>query len=296
MHRRAGDFVLLIEKIGDFGLILVGERDRAQVQTLENHQILRQRACLVREQVTDAAQFFWNGTRADDRAGYVCVALNKPGIDGFAHVEIHAQTDGYHVGEEEKEANEIPVPRATEAFEHEHGNREKHERGKEQLRQRVDLRVQEADLRVRLAGVHDHACVRAGVDHAAYRLAGGHDRARPEHVLDGQRLVLLPRDDAVELMDVQARRFGVNLCRHALIRCQNGDVVERLSQRTGDAQLPIRLAIELIRTNETRSCNTERKRSARFPPSGHEGFTRDFAMIFELNRKEDRILEGNLCG
>ena len=122
------------------------ERDGAEMQALEDHLVLGERARLVREHVGDAAELLAHGARADERGRYGLVVLYEPRVDGLGHVQVDAQADRNDVGEEEYEAEEVAEPEVREALERHHHRAQQDHREEEQLRQVVDLLVEQAEL------------------------------------------------------------------------------------------------------------------------------------------------------
>ena len=116
----------------------------------------------------------------------VAVAHDLPGIDGLAHVEVHAQTDGNDGAEQDEEAHDVDVPLAAEPIEGDEQDGESQCHGAQNLREAIDLEVEEADLGLRVRRVHDGACLSARVHDHADGSAGGQDRVRPQHMVDGE--------------------------------------------------------------------------------------------------------------
>lgn len=65
---------------------------RTQMESFQYHGVLSERSGFVGKEVRDAAEFLGDGRAAHGGAFHRWIVAYRPGVEGFAHVEVDAET------------------------------------------------------------------------------------------------------------------------------------------------------------------------------------------------------------
>ena len=226
---------------------------------LEDHVVLRQRACLVCQEELNAAELLGDCRVSGYRVGHVLVGVDQVGVVHFGHVQVDAQTNWDNRREQENEPEEVDVPVVLKAVEeHNHEGHADHEDA-EELGQAVDFEIEHADFRHLIRAIHLRSRLLARVnDEREHVTTGRQHSVLPERVLERERLlglivvlVIICAEETLEVVDLVVRwvRNQVPLCvlSQALCRVLDGLALGHCHSL---AQLPICLAIKLICADE----------------------------------------------
>ena len=161
-------------------------REELHRQPLEDHIILRECARLVREQVLNAAQLFWDVGVARERVRNVLVLVDLISVVQLSEVEVDSHRDWYDVAEKQQAAEVLEIPATNELVKC-NNNQGKQEHHYEQtLRQIVALLVKQAQLRPRHFRTHVGPSLLAGIHDQPIDVAlRGEDSVLPHGVLKG---------------------------------------------------------------------------------------------------------------
>ncbi|GIX66376.1 anonymous antigen-7 like protein [Babesia caballi] len=248
------------------------EEGAADVDAVEVHHVLRQRASLVRQEVLDAAELLRDQRGPGDGAGDLGVHGHVPRVGELGNIEVDAQRYRNYGRKQQEELDEPDVPPADEAAGDDHGGGHGQQDRKQHLGHEVDLPVEAAYLVASASSVERGAHLLADIDDQAVDGAGSNDGVHPKGIVHGERrgaflaLVIgevagrtgieilleevgVPEEGhfAVEGIDLLPGRLaaadGVELD-HVLRRVQELGQVHRL------LQLPVRFAVQLVRPDE----------------------------------------------
>eukprot|EP00961_Rhodomonas_salina_P105137 1415993-Rhodomonas_salina.2 len=197
----------------------------------------------------------------DGKTRDLVVGHHEVGEGGLGHVDVDAEGDGDDAREEDDEAHEGLEPGVGDPFQRDHHHRERKGQPEQHLRQRVDLHVHLPDLGLGRVRVHRNARLGPRVDHQPCRMSAAHHCVGPQRVVNRQRfdpLGLVPAralpvcpdehgEVADEAVNFLARLVAVDResqVQHRRLRLQP------LAHRDRAAQLPVGLAVELVRADE----------------------------------------------
>lgn len=170
-------------------------------------------------------------------------------------VQINPERDRYNRAQQQYLPKQIQQPILPQPPRNRNNHRQYTHKPKQHLRQKVQFSIDPTSFIACVARIHHTSHLAAGVDDEAGGFAIGEVAVTPEGVVEVEALTLaleaggLDFEDALEVVDVEAGGLGFDCGLEGEDVAVFGVV---LGELYGSAQLPVGLAIQLIRPDEHR--------------------------------------------